>query len=338
MAARAVIFGCAGTSLATSESAFFRDADPWGFILFARNVETPRQVAALVEQLCAAVGRADAPVLIDQEGGSVARLTPPHWRKAPPAAAFGRLYMSNPEAAREACYLNARLLADELTGLGITVDCAPVLDIPAAGSHQIIGDRAFGTDPDCVVELGRAMCEGLLAGGVLPVIKHIPGHGRAVADSHQSLPVVAASHDELLRTDFAPFRALADMPLAMTAHVAFSDIDGHTPASLSQALIRNVIRGDIGFHGALMCDDLGMAALEGDFAGRACKAITAGCDLLLHCSGEMAQMRDIMRETPVLAGAALARCANALARRRAPETFDAPQGQARLAQLLAAGV
>lgn len=335
MAARAVIFGCTGTRLTPEELAFFRDADPWGFILFARNINTPLQVSSLTRQLRSAVGRADAPVLIDQEGGRVARLNPPRWRVAPPAAVFGRLYADNPEAAREACYLNARLLADELMALGVTVDCAPVLDAPVPGAHQIIGDRALATDPGVIATLGRAMCEGFLAGGVLPVIKHIPGHGRAGADSHHDLPAVATPRLELSRTDFAPFKALSDMPLAMTAHVAFTAIDGQTPASLSKRLVNDIIRGEIGFDGALMCDDLGMAALEGDFPNRASRALAAGCDLVLHCSGSIAEMRAVMPEVVRLTGTALARCDAALARRQQPESFDVRRGLARLVQLLA---
>ncbi len=338
MASRAVIFGCSGAALSGDEIAFFRDADPWGFILFARNIETPQQVVALTAQLRDAVGRADAPILIDQEGGRVARLKPPHWRVAPPAAVFGKLYAGNPEAAYEACYLNARLLADELITLGVTVDCAPVLDVPVPGAHQIIGDRAFAADPAIIAKLGRAMCEGFFAGGVLPVIKHIPGHGRAGADSHLDLPAVATSRVELALTDFAPFKSLADMPLAMTAHVAFTAIDGQTPASLSKRLVSEIIRGEIGFDGALMCDYLGMAALRGDFSSRARSAIEAGCDLVLHCSGVMPEMQAVMPEVPQLAGKALLRCNQALARVAKPDEFDTRQGVARLAQLIGSGV
>lgn len=334
MASRAVIFGCSGTSLSGDEIAFFRDADPWGFILFARNIETPQQALALTAQLRAAVGRDDAPILIDQEGGRVARLKPPHWRVAPPAAVFGQLYDRNPADAIEACYLNARLLADELIALGVTVDCAPVLDVPIPGAHQIIGDRAFAAYPAIIAKLGRAMCEGFFAGGVLPVIKHIPGHGRAGADSHLDLPAVATPHGELALTDFAPFKSLADMPLAMTAHVAFTAIDGQTPASLSKRLVNEIIRNEIGFDGALMCDDLGMAALQGDFSSRAHSAIEAGCDLVLHCSGAMTEMQAVMPEVPQLAGKALLRCNRALALLQKPDDFDPQQGLARLAQLL----
>ncbi len=336
MTARAVIFGCAGTELLPAEAAFFRDAGPWGFILFARNIKSPEQVIELVDSLRDCVGRPGAPVLIDQEGGRVARLIPPQWRSAPPADIFGRLHQKQkPDVARQACKLNARLLAHELSALGISVDCVPVLDVPATGGHQIIGDRAFSSDPEIVAELGRAQCEGLMAGGVLPVIKHIPGHGRAAADSHLDLPLVTVSLDELRRTDFAPFRALRDMPLAMTAHVAFSAIDGDIPASHSEKIIRDIIRGEIGFEGALMCDDLGMKALKGGFAERAARAIAAGCDVLLHCSGVMTEMREILRETPILSGKGMVRCAAALAHLQMPDKFDAVAAKAQLDGLLA---
>ncbi len=335
MSARAVIFGCTGPELLPEEAAFFRDAGPWGFILFARNINNPAQVIKLVDDLRSCAGRPSAPVLIDQEGGRVARLTPPHWRTAPSADKLGQLYeRQKPALARQACKLNGRLLANELAALGITVDCVPVLDVPAPGGHQIIGDRAFASDPVIVAELGRAMCEGLLAGGVLPVIKHIPGHGRAGADSHLDLPQVTASLDELRRTDFAPFRALRDMPLAMTAHVAYTAIDGAAPASHSAKIIRDIIRGEIGFEGVLMCDDLGMKALKGDFAERAGKAIAAGCDVLLHCSGVMTEMREVLRETPMLSGQAMVRCATALAHLQIPDKFDAVAAKAQLDGLL----
>jgi len=334
MTARAIIFGCSGPELLPKEADFFRDAGPWGFILFARNIKSPQQVTELVDDLRDCVGRPGAPVLIDQEGGRVTRLTPPHWRMAPPAEKFGQLYSQRPAQALAACKLNGRLLAHELAALGITVDCVPVLDVPAPGGHQIIGDRAFASDPAIVAELGRAICEGLMAGGVLPVIKHIPGHGRAGADSHLDLPQVSASLDELRRTDFAPFRALRDMPLAMTAHVAYTAIDGAVPASHSAKIIRDIIRGEIGFDGVLMCDDLGMKALKGDFAERAARAIAAGCDVLLHCSGVMTEMREVLRETPMLSSQAMVRCAAALAHLQIPDKFDAVAAKAQLDGLL----
>lgn len=334
MSARAVIFGCSGPELLPEEAAFFRDAGPWGFILFARNIKSSGQVIELVDSLRSSVGRPGAPVLIDQEGGRVARLAPPNWRKAPPAADFGRLYRRNPAAALEACTLNARLLADELAVLGITVDCVPVLDVPAPGGHDVIGDRAFSDNPEIVAELGRAMCKAMLAGGVLPVLKHIPGHGRAGADSHHDLPQVTVSLDELRHSDFAPFKSLSDMPMAMTAHVAYAALDGAVPASHSAKIINDVIRSEIGFQGVLMCDDLGMSALKGDLALRARNALAAGCDVVLHCSGVMAEMREVIQETPTLTGQAAARCAAALSQLRLPDKFDPAAAQNRLAALL----
>lgn len=334
MTSRAVIFGCSGPKLLPEEAVFFRDAGPWGFILFARNIQSPEQVIDLVDSLRESVGRPGAPVLIDQEGGRVARLTPPHWRAAPPAAAFGNLYARNQDAAREACYLNARLLSDELARLGVNVDCVPVLDVPVPGGHQIIGDRAFSPDPAIVAALGRVQCEGMLAGGVLPVIKHIPGHGRAGADSHLDLPQVDTPLDELRRSDFVPFGALADMPLAMTAHVAYTVLDGDRPASHSAKIIQDIIRTELGFNGVLMCDDLGMSALKGGFADRAQQALAAGCDVLLHCSGVMAEMREVMQQAPALGGQAALRCAAALSQLRLPDKFDAADARARLAALL----
>lgn len=320
----AVIFGCAGPRLADDERAFFRDADPFGFILFARNVVSPAQVRALTDDLRACVGRADTPVLIDQEGGRVARLKPPHWRVAPPAARFGALYADEPEAAVEAARLNARLIAAELAPLGIDVDCAPVLDVVVEGAHNVIGDRAFAGTPGIVAALGRAQAEGLLAGGVMPVVKHLPGHGRARADSHLELPVVEASRAELEASDFVPFRALADMPWAMTAHVLYRALSSNQPATMSETLVRDVIRGHIGFDGLLVTDDLSMGALEGAYAERARAALAAGCDVLLHCNGDAAQMREIAAVTPALTGAACERIRRGHRRRdEAADSADA---------------
>ncbi|HKU54360.1 MAG TPA: glycoside hydrolase family 3 N-terminal domain-containing protein, partial [Rhizomicrobium sp.] len=248
------IYGCAGTSLSAPERDFFRQTRPWGFILFARNISEPAQVRALVEQLRETVGDGQAPVLIDQEGGRVARLKPPHWRERPPAARFGTLYAENPEAAREAAYLNARLIAHDLASLGINVDCLPVLDVPVPGAHDIIGDRAFAADPATIIALGRAQIEGLMDGGVLPVMKHIPGHGRAESDSHLALPRVSAELEQLSASDFVTFRSLDQCPIAMTAHVVYESIDPQRPATTSPKVIRDVIRGEIGFDGLLMSD------------------------------------------------------------------------------------
>jgi beta-N-acetylhexosaminidase len=256
LAPRAVLFGCAGKTLDPHERDFFRDTDPLGFILFARNCETPEQIRSLVADLRASVGRADAPILIDQEGGRVARLRPPHWRLYPSGAQIAALGSNAPEAARAA----ARLIADDLSALGISVDCLPVLDLSFPGADAVIGDRSFGADPDRVAELGRAVCEGLLSGGVLPVIKHIPGHGRGTVDSHFALPVVETPRAALEATDFAPFHKLNDMGWAMTAHIVYSALDAARPATLSPTVIDGVIRRDIGFDGVLVSDDLSMQA------------------------------------------------------------------------------
>jgi beta-N-acetylhexosaminidase len=288
----AAVFGCSGTALTDQERSFFRDVRPAGFILFARNVDTPDQVRGLVDDLRASVDSENAPVLIDQEGGRVARLKPPQWPAFPPAALFGELARHDPDAGREAVRLNARCIGGMLRSLGINVDCLPLLDIRIPGAHDVIGDRAYAEDPDTVALLGRACCEGLMQAGVLPVIKHMPGHGRTRLDTHKALPVVDASHQDLSDTDFRPFRALADMPLGMSAHIVFSALDPSAPATTSARVIRDVIRGEIGFEGLLFTDDIGMKALGGPFGGRARAALDAGCDLVLHCSGDMAEMVD----------------------------------------------
>ncbi len=328
------IYGCAGTELSALERDFFRQTQPWGFILFARNINDSVQVKGLVEQLREIV--ADAPILIDQEGGRVARLKPPHWRQRPPAARFGLLHGQNPDAAREATYLNARLIAHDLTSLGINVDCLPVLDVPVPGAHDIIGDRAFATDPATIIALGKAQIEGLMDGGVLPVMKHIPGHGRAGADSHLALPRVSASAEELSASDFVTFRSLDQCPIAMTAHVVYESIDPQRPATTSPKVIRDVIRGEIGFDGLLMSDDLSMKALDGPLSVRARAAQFAGCDLVLHCNGDMDEMREVASEVKELDGQALRRSKQALAHLTAPGRFDPAAAEARLAALLGA--
>jgi len=334
---RAVVFGCAGPVLEDDARRFFAEADPLGFILFERNCIDPDQVRRLVDSLRACVGRADAPVLIDQEGGRVQRLKPPHWRDAPAAAAFAALARRDPKAAEEAARLNARLIADELTALGVTVDCAPVLDVPGPGAHGIIGERAFGDDVEVVADLGMATAVGLFQGGVLPVIKHIPGHGRATADSHQELPVVDAGLEELASTDFKPFRALNRMPWAMTAHVVYTAVDADRPATTSARVIADVIRGDIGFDGILVSDDIGMKALSGSYEERTAAALGAGCDLVLHCSGDMAEMASAAAGAGAVTGETEARLARARAMVKAPGDWDAARGRARLEALLAAG-
>ncbi|MEO1311676.1 MAG: beta-N-acetylhexosaminidase, partial [Pseudomonadota bacterium] len=296
---QAAIYGCAGLSVTENERAFFRNADPWGFIVFARNIADPEQLRALTSELCACVGRT-APVLIDQEGGRVARLRPPHWRSAPAMSLFGKAYQDDRERGLDLARRNARLLAAELRAVGVTIDCAPVLDTPQPGAHDIIGDRALATDPDGVAALGRAVMEGLLAGGVAPIVKHVPGHGRALADSHLELPRVDAAKDDLIEIDFAPFKALADAPMAMTAHVVYAAFDGAGPATTSETMVRDVIRGLIGFDGLLMTDDLSMKALGGPMAERVRASLAAGCDLILHCNGDMTEMREIADAAPAL--------------------------------------
>jgi beta-N-acetylhexosaminidase len=333
-----VIFGCAGgATLDADQRSFFREANPLGFILFDYNCEGSGQIAALVAELREAVGRADAPVLIDQEGGRVARLKPPEWRAAPPAARFGELATRDPQAGLEAARLNARLIAHDLQALGINVDCAPVVDVPAADGHDVIGDRALSSDPTLVGALGRAVCEGFLAGGVLPVLKHMPGHGRARADSHHDLPLIAASRAELGRTDFAPFKALADMPWAMTAHVVLEAVDANAPATISATVIEQVIRGDIGFEGVLIADDLGMEALDGGLAERARAVLDAGCDLVLQCSGQLADMVEVAEAVAPLSAASASRVARAQAMLRLPEELDVAAALTRLEHLLAEG-
>jgi beta-N-acetylhexosaminidase len=332
------IYGLAGKTLTADEAAFFREAKPWGFILFARNIEDPAQVRALTAALRETVDDDRAPILIDQEGGRVARLKPPHWRIRPPAAHFGAAYAGNAEGAREATYLNARLIAQELVDLGINVDCLPLLDVPQPGSHDIIGDRAFGPDPALVIDLGRAQIQGLIEGGVLPIMKHIPGHGRAGADSHLALPRVETGPEELSAVDFVTFRSLDSCPMAMTAHVVYDSIDPQRPATTSPKVIRDVIRGEIGFDGLLMSDDLSMKALDGPLNVRAKAALFAGCDVVLHCNGDMVEMTDVAKEAGILEGASLRRAEHALSLLQPPRMpFDAGVAEARVVSLLDAG-
>ncbi|MEO6339331.1 MAG: beta-N-acetylhexosaminidase [Caulobacteraceae bacterium] len=330
---KACILGCAGLTLSDEERAFFADARPWGFILFARNIATADQTRALIDSLREAAGDEGTPVFVDQEGGRVQRLRPPLARLRRPAGLFGALYARDPEAALDAVRLNHRLIAEELAALGFDADCAPCVDLVFPDAHDIIGDRSYGEDPSVVAALGRAAIDGLLAGGVAPVIKHIPGHGRALADSHLSLPIVDSPLEVLEQTDFAPFRALADAPMAMTAHVTYSAIDPHACATLSHRVIETVIRGYIGFDGLLMSDDLSMKALGGDFHARTRGALDAGCDLVLHCNGDMAEMRPIADASPELSGRAAERAADARAVGRKVQAFDAQAAEAHLAAL-----
>ncbi|MHA1599667.1 MAG: beta-N-acetylhexosaminidase [Alphaproteobacteria bacterium] len=335
MAARASIFGCEGLAVTSWERDFFARADPLGFILFARNCETPAQVRALVADLRDCVGRPDAPVLIDQEGGRVTRLKPPHWRAAPAPARFGEIAPVDRDRACAAAELNARLLAAEVLDLGISVDCVPLLDLRIAGADAIIGDRAFSTDADLVADLGRAVCDGMLAGGVLPVVKHMPGHGRALVDSHHALPVVDTPRGELEATDFRPFAALADAPWGMTAHVVYSAIDPQAPATTSRRVIDEVIRGFIGFDGVLVSDDLSMQALQGGLAERATNALAAGCDIALHCNGKAAEMTAVADAVPELTAEAQRRLTAATARLGQPPAVEMQAMQAQLDSLMA---
>jgi beta-N-acetylhexosaminidase len=336
MAARAFITGTSGLTLTAQEREFLRDERPWGYILFKRNIDNPLQVARLVQDFRETVGDADAPVLIDQEGGRVQRLSLPHWPVYPPGAAFGALYDRDRASGLKAARLSAQLIANDLADLGITVDCLPLADVPAPGADAVIGDRAYGSEPDKVVAIARAVTEGLELGGVLPVLKHIPGHGRATADTHLKLPVVDASKNDLETVDFAAFRALADLPMAMTAHVVFSAIDATQPATTSATIIEQVIRGAIGFQGLLMSDDVSMNALTGSIAERTRAIVSAGCDMVLHCNGDLAEMRQVAGEAPELSGEALKRAQRALASRKPPQPFDREAARAELDALTGA--
>ena len=334
MTSKAVIFGCEGLSLTAWERTFFARHDPFGFILFARNCDSPDQVRALVSDLRASVGRADAPVLIDQEGGRVARLKPPHWRTAPPAERFGVLAARDLETAIEAALLNARMIGAELVDLGISVDCVPLLDIAVPGASKVIGDRSFGRDPGVIATLGRAVCEGMLAGGVMPVVKHIPGHGRAAVDSHHTLPVVETNRAELEASDFLPFKSLADAPWAMTGHIVYTAIDPELPATTSAKVIAEIIRTQIGFKGVLVSDDLSMQALAGGLDERASAALAAGCDIALHCNGQADEMEMVASACGALSSESLARIEAAKARLVAPSPIDMAAASSRLNLLL----
>jgi beta-N-acetylhexosaminidase len=334
MSTRAFITGVSGTELGVAERAFIAETRPWGFILFKRNVETPEQVASLVSRLRDAAGRPEAPVLIDQEGGRVQRLGPPHWPVYPAGAMFGALYDVERALGLKAARLSARLIAADLAELGVTVDCLPLADVPVAGADAVIGNRAYGTEPGKVAAIARAVTDGLEEGGILPVLKHIPGHGRATADTHFKLPVVDTPRKELERTDFAAFQPLADLPIAMTAHVVFSALDPAQPATTSATMVDQVIRGVIGFQGLLMSDDVSMNALAGSLAERTRAIFAAGCDIVLHCNGKLDEMRDVAGETPELSGKALERARKALASRKAPKPFDRVAARAELDALI----
>lgn len=338
MGPMAAFFGLKGPMITEPERWFFREADPLGFILFARNIDHPVQVKTLVSELKELVGRDDVLILIDQEGGRVQRLKPPIWRQFPAAAKFAQLAAREPSVGEEALFLATRLIAQDLQHLGINVDCLPVLDVPQKDSHNVIGDRALGDDPDSVARLGKIQCQALRAGGVLPVIKHIPGHGRALVDSHFDLPRVQVGLDQLEQVDFAPFRALAGESLAMTAHVVFEAIDPHHPATLSPKVINTIIRQYIGFDGLLMGDDLSMKALGGSFASRTRDSLAAGCDMVLHCNGDMLEMQEVAANCPRLSGPSLARANRIFDNMPKPEAFDRPAALKRLRQVMEPGL
>ena len=316
---RAFVCGCAGLELDPLERAFLAETQPWGLILFRRNVSSPEQLQGLTAAFRDAVGRPDAPVLVDQEGGRVQRLAPPLWTRYPAASTYADVYATDPEAGRRLARLGGELIARDLTAAGITIDCAPVLDVPVEGSSTVIGDRAFGRDPETIAALARSFAEGLMAGGVLPVVKHCPGHGRAEVDSHLELPVVVASRAELDR-DFAPFKALADLPMAMTAHVTYRVLDPDRPATTSPLVIERIIRGEIGFDGLLLSDDLSMEALRGSLGERASAASVAGCDILLHCNGDLDEAKAVAAVAPALDGRSARRASAALSRIDASRT------------------
>jgi beta-N-acetylhexosaminidase len=330
---RAFITGIAGPSLSDWERAFLRETDPWGFILFRRNVTEPQALRGLVDELRTTLGR-DAPVLIDQEGGRVQRLAPPHWPTYPPGAAYGAIYDHDRDAGLTAARLGAHLIAADLAALGIDVDCLPLADVPVSGSDPVVGDRAYGTEAAKVAAIAGAIAQGLAEGGVLPVLKHIPGHGRATADSHKKLPVVSTDRAVLETTDFAAFRPLAELPLAMTAHVVFTAIDPTAPATVSAIIVHEVIRNSIGFKGLLMSDDISMGALAGSVGERTRAAIAAGCDVVLHCNGEMAEMRAVAAEAPALAGEAKRRADAALAAKKPPSPIDIAAARSEFLQLM----
>ena len=316
---KAMILGCAGKALTTDEIAFYRDERPWGFILFGRNIGEANEIRDLVAAMRDSIGQPDAPVFIDQEGGRVQRIRAPIAPNYPAGSALGALYRSDQDVGVRATWLLSRLHAFDLAKLGITADCLPVLDVPIEGASDVIGARAYGNDPEAVTILGRAAAEGLMAGGVLPVMKHMPGHGRAFADTHYELPIVDTPLDELRAHDFAPFKALNHLPMGMTAHVVFSAIDPSGPATTSAKVVSEIIRGEIGFDGLLMSDDTSMKALSGDFRQKAEAILAAGVDIVLHCNGVMEEMAGIAAGTGTLRGASLQRAEAALQRLQKPD-------------------
>lgn len=329
---KAMILGCLGKALTADEIAFYRNEQPWGFILFGRNIGEAAEIQDLVASMRDAVGRPTAPVFIDQEGGRVQRIRAPIAPNYPAGSALGALYRTDPDVGVRAAWLLSRLHAFDLARLGITADCLPVLDVPVEGASDVIGQRAYGYDPDTVTILGRAAAEGLMAGGVLPVMKHMPGHGRAFADTHYELPTVDTPLDELRAHDFAPFKALNHLPMGMTAHVVFSAVDPASPATTSAKIVADIIRGEIGFDGLLMSDDTSMKALSGDYREKAEAILAAGVDIVLHCNGNMDEMSGIAAGTGALSGKALGRADAALARLQKQDMANETQLRAEFGQ------
>ena len=342
MSALATIFGLSGPRLSSGEKAFFRDANPWGFILFARNIETPDQVRALCASLRDCVGR-DSLIFIDQEGGRVRRLRPPHWPDYPSAQELARVYNLDKSKGLRACYLHHRLMAHDLRKIGVTADCAPVLDLPIDGADPIISDRAFGDTTAAIISMAHAAMAGLVSGGVAPVIKHIPGHGRATVDSHKALPRINARKMQLKTTDFIPFAALNDAPMAMTAHAVFECSDAKSPVTTSKTALTELIREDIGFDGLLMSDDLDMRALhtgrmDGNLTALTKKALAAGCDIALQCNGKLPDMVKVAKGAKKLRGKAAERAFIADHCAVREKSLDAKRGRAEYEALLATGI
>ncbi len=333
---KAWIAGVAGTRLTPDEIAFFRDEKPWGFILFARNVESLEQLADLTAEMRDVTGRDQMPVFVDQEGGRVQRLRPPLAPNYPPVARIGEIYARDREAGLRAAWLHARLHAFDLLKVGINADCLPVLDVPVEGAHDVIGARAYAKDPQAVAEMGRAAAEGLLAGGVLPVVKHMPGHGRAFADTHKELARVGAPLCDLVAHDFVPFKALKDLPMAMTAHVIFDCIDPERPSTLSPTVIGTIIRDVIGFDGLVMSDDISMKGLSGELDDLAVRIIDAGCDMVLYCAGVMEELKKVGPRVPVLKGKARHRADLAEVYAGEPDLSDEQELRAEFDSLLPA--
>ena len=336
MSSLGVIFGLSGPRLTAAESAFFRDADPWAFILFKRNVETPQQVKDLTQSLRDCVGR-DCLIFVDQEGGRVQRLGPPHWNAYPSGSKFAALYQDSPRSAKRAAYLNYRLLGADLRDVGITANCAPVLDMPLPNADPIISDRAYGTQTKQVVDLAHAVIAGLMSSGIAPVVKHIPGHGRATVDSHMELPIIKTDLKTLEATDFAPFKALNDAPMAMTAHAVFTAAHAKTPVTIDRGSMHFLVRQSIGFDGLVMSDDLDMKALSGDLTHLTRSALAAGCDIALQCSGKMPAMVKVAKGARALSGTALRRAHIAQNAADNPQDFDRAEARAELAGLMSVG-